>query len=118
MRDTETFGKMDPYCLLENVTTGQQYKTPTDEDACKTPKWNHSFEVFISTKDDVLRLAVYDEDVIQDELIGEESYQARVLLKKYQNPFQINFKNKKAGDITLSATLVKNVAKMQEVKLV
>lgn len=111
---------MDPYCVIENVATGVQYKTPTHEDAGKNPKWNHSFEVLLNKKDDLLRLAVYDEDVIEDELIGEESYQAPLLLAnktKNSNTFQINFKGKRAGDVTLSATLVKNNPQQKELKI-
>ena len=37
-RDTETFGKMDPYVVITN--DGQKYKTKVLDGAGKTPKWN------------------------------------------------------------------------------
>ena len=107
---------MDPYCLIENITTSTQYKTPTHEDAGKNPKWNHSFDVILSSKDDQLRLAVYDEDVIEDTVIGEETFHASQFIAnktKGNHTFQINFKGKKAGEVTLTASLVKNSPKPQ-----
>lgn len=38
-RDTETFGKMDPYCLVEY--NGNKYKTITHKSGGKLPHWNH-----------------------------------------------------------------------------
>ena len=111
---------MDPYCVLENLTTATQHKTQTHEDAGKNPKWNQSIDVILKSKDDQLRLAVYDEDVIEDELIGEENFQASqflVIKNKVNNTFQINFKGKKAGEVTLTASLVKNNPKKQELKI-
>jgi len=37
-RDTETFGKMDPYAVL--TLNGQKYKTKVLDGAGKKPKWN------------------------------------------------------------------------------
>ena len=36
-RDTEMFGKMDPYVIIE--TKFQRVRTDTHEDAGKTPTW-------------------------------------------------------------------------------
>ena len=40
-RDTETFGKMDPYCKIS--TRQQQFRTATKQAAGKTPVWNETF---------------------------------------------------------------------------
>ncbi len=66
-------------------------------------------EVPIESLDDTLRIAVYDEDIINDTLVGEENYKASVILGKNlpgtsQN-LPIKFKSKKAGEITLCCTL-------------
>ena len=37
-RDTETFGKMDPYVVIHNRM--QRLRTTTQEDAGKEPTWN------------------------------------------------------------------------------
>ena len=99
---------MDPYFLIEDHLHNV-YRTPTQQDAGKQPKWNHLLEVPIESLDDTLRIAVYDEDIINDTLVGEENYKASVILGKNlpgtsQN-FPIKFKSKKAGEITLCCTL-------------
>lgn len=42
-RDTETFGKMDPYCKIS--TRQQNFKTAVKNGAGKTPTWNETFQV-------------------------------------------------------------------------
>ena len=37
-RDTETFGKMDPFVVLEY--RGQKFKTKTHNSGGKNPQWN------------------------------------------------------------------------------
>jgi Ca2+-dependent lipid-binding protein len=39
-------------------------------------------EVPLESLDEILRIAVYDEDIINDTLIGDESYKASTLLGK------------------------------------
>ena len=70
---------MDPYFLVEDQMKNV-YRTPTKQDVGKHPKWNHSLEVPIESLDDILRIAVYDEDIINDTLIGEENYKASAFL--------------------------------------
>ena len=42
-RDTETFGKMDPYCI---VTYRQdKFRTPTKDGAGKVPKWDFVIDI-------------------------------------------------------------------------
>ena len=110
VRDTEKFGKMDPYFLIEDQKKNV-YRTPTMQDVGKNPKWNHTLEVPIESLDEILRIAVYDEDMINDTLVGEENYKASTLLGKSssgsgsQQTLTINFKSKKAGDVTLNCAL-------------
>ena len=42
-RDTETFSKMDPYCVLQ--TRQQKVRTKTLQGAGKLPKWNEFFDI-------------------------------------------------------------------------
>ena len=104
-RDTEKFGKMDPYFLIEDQKKNV-YRTPTLQDVGKNPKWNHTLEVPIESLDEILRIAVYDEDIINDTLIGEENFKVSTLLGKNNlQTLTINFKSKKAGEVTLSCSL-------------
>ena len=69
-RDTETFGKMDPYCVLE--MREKRVKTIVCQDQGKTPNWKGEMIIFdIKYIGDVIRLSCLDEDVGEDDLIGE-----------------------------------------------
>lgn len=44
-KDTEMFGKMDPFVILEYVEEGVKYKTYTVDEGGTNPVWNESFDV-------------------------------------------------------------------------
>ncbi len=69
IRDTETFGKMDPFVEIEHK--GIKYKTSTHEDGGKTPKWNYNIEIPFEREDDKIQVSCYDEDLVSNTLIGE-----------------------------------------------
>jgi Ca2+-dependent lipid-binding protein len=105
--DTETFGKMDPYFIIE-TSKGTKHRTPTLQDVGKAPKWNHTLEVPIEGFDETLTIAVYDEDVINDSLVGEDKLHAEKLIGPTPGSPQIlpiYFKGKKGGEVTISATV-------------
>lgn len=53
-RDTEFFGKMDPFCKIE--VNGKAYKTKVHNGGGKTPKWGDEFEVPIHSLDDEVKI--------------------------------------------------------------
>jgi len=68
-RDTETFGKMDPYVVIN--TRMQRIRTKTANDQGKTPKWTgETFEVDVKYIGDDMKLEVFDEDVTDSDYIG------------------------------------------------
>lgn len=70
-RDTETFGKMDPYVIIN--TREQRIRTRTAQDQGKTPKWNEVMEIDVKYIGDDLHLQVFDEDVTCSDIIGENN---------------------------------------------
>lgn len=69
-RDTETFGKMDPYVVIN--TRQQRIRTKTMQNAGKNPKWSNEFFVIdVKYIGDDMHLEVFDEDVVDSDLIGE-----------------------------------------------
>ena len=42
MRDTETFGKMDPFIQIKHQ--GKTYATPVHQEGGKNPRWGHTLE--------------------------------------------------------------------------
>ena len=71
LRDTDTFSKMDPYCV---ITLGnQKQKTRVAPSAGKTPNWQESL-VFKRTYEDVFKIEVWDYDGnSRDDLVGDAS---------------------------------------------
>ena len=101
-RDVETFGKMDPYCVLRYRQ--QTLKTKEHTDGGKTPKWNQMLELDVKYVGDDLKIEVYDAELMgSDELVGS----ADVKLSSMCMPggidewWAIAHKGKRAGQVHL-----------------
>ena len=69
IRDTEIFGKMDPYVLIE--TRMQRFRTKTMTDAGKEPVWpDEMAKIDVKYIGDDMHLAVMDEEVGADDTVG------------------------------------------------
>lgn len=68
-RNTEVFGKMDPYIKMQ-VGDGEVQSTTVKENAGIHPKWDESFRFQISNPMLSLKLSVMDKDVSADDCIG------------------------------------------------
>ena len=69
IRDTEVFGKMDPYVLIE--TRMQRFRTQTMQDAGKEPTWpDEMCKIDVKYIGDDMHLAVMDENVGSDDIVG------------------------------------------------
>jgi Ca2+-dependent lipid-binding protein len=67
-RDTEVFGNMDPFVVIE--FNGQKYRTKTLDESSKSPVWNETFEIPVYNKDAKITIKCYDEDVTVDDDLG------------------------------------------------
>ena len=70
IRDTEAFGKMDPYCLITLVGDNKPHKTKVHRSGGKTPKWGEEFEIVVTDFKKELRFAILDEDVTTSDKVG------------------------------------------------
>ena len=68
-RDTETFSKMDPYCVIQ--TRQQKFKTRTLQGAGKVPKWDQVFDIDVKYIGDDMTIQVMDEDVTSSDLVSK-----------------------------------------------
>ena len=96
-RDTETFGKMDPYCVLTFKT--QKFKTRTHQDGGKNPKWGDEFEIRINDLHDEIKFSIMDEDVTSDDTVGFGLVKVSSLILNHgvTDWFSITYENKLAG---------------------
>ena len=102
-RDTETFGKMDPYVKI--VTRQQQFRTKTKDSAGKTPVWNETFNIDVKYVGDDITLQVYDADVGADDIIGEVTFKLSALCigNGMDEWFAIAYRGKAAGQVHLKS---------------
>lgn len=69
VRDTETFGQMDP--KVEILFEGKSFETTEKPDAGKHPVWNESFDLEILETSVAIRLICKDVNPAFDDIIGE-----------------------------------------------
>ena len=98
-RDTELFGKMDPYCLLK--TGDQKAMTSVKMDAGKVCQWNETFTFYVK-EDDVVKFQVWDEDPGSDDLVGESFLNvSSSYVDKQSFSFALTYVDKGAGELDL-----------------
>lgn len=97
-RDTETFGKMDPYVSVR--VGNMKVKTKTHQSGGKAPKWNDTLQ-FELENEDTIDIAVYDEDTVTDDLVGETTLFLDEIKKRksYDEWVKISYKGKEAGQV-------------------
>ncbi len=62
------FSNMDPYVIV--WCGSDKRKTRTHQEGGKRPQWNDSF-TFVNPKSQQVKFAVWDEDNVTDDLVGE-----------------------------------------------
>ena len=102
-RDTEWFGKMDPYCLITHRM--QKLRTKENTDGGKTPVWNEMIEIDVKYVGDDIEIAVMDSETLgTDKLIGNIICKASGLTVNggLDDWWQITHEGKPCGKIHLS----------------
>lgn len=77
-RDTEMFGDMDPYILIESRM--QRIRTKTCSDGGKNPKWpDEEFVIDVKYVGDDMAVHVMDENVTDSDSIGKATVKLSAL---------------------------------------
>ena len=100
-RDTETFGKMDPYCKI--TTRQQEFKTAVQNGAGLTPTWNETFEIDVKYVGDDCNIEVHDEDLGSDDMVGIYTFKLSSLCVNggLDEWFPIAYLGKQSGQVHL-----------------
>ena len=113
-RDTETFGKMDPYVKIESRM--QKFKTNTINGGGKTPKWaNQTFTLDVKYIGDDVTLSVWDEDPGADDQVGSALIKISAMTGNgtgIDEWFPIQYKGKQSGTVHLK-TVYTDYSKQQ-----
>ncbi|KAG2432135.1 hypothetical protein HXX76_009061 [Chlamydomonas incerta] len=71
LKDSDWFGKQDPYCIIR--IGGQTFRTRTAVDGGRNPVWNETFRFNVINENSV-DVEIKDEDVGRDDLIGNATF--------------------------------------------
>ncbi len=96
-RDTEMFGKMDPFCKIQY--RDQNITTTVQKNAGKLPRWNETFDINVQYQGDDVHLEVLDEDITKNDVVGSSTFKMSSLCvnQGIDTWFDIQYKGKKAG---------------------
>jgi Ca2+-dependent lipid-binding protein len=107
IRDTELFGKMDPYCIVK--LGGQAQKTAVMTNAGKYPCWTDKL-VFRKTDQIEVLISVWDKDrTTKDDLVGEVKIPVENLIGvnlAFDGWIDLMYKNKLSGRIRLQTHFI------------
>lgn len=114
IRDTELFGKMDPYCVVK--LGGQAQKTSVMMNAGRYPCWTDKL-VFRKTDQTELLISVWDKDrTTKDDLVGEATISVENLIGvnlAFDGWIDLMYKNKLSGRIRLQTHFIPEVNKQE-----
>jgi len=116
LEDVQTIGKQDPYVVIEGPQ-GQKYKTKWHEDGGRTPTWDEDIHVYFPShgeaKDRVVKLSVWDKNLVSDDVVAYINFNAGDLLsfngKGPQWHGMTTPKGKYAGSVFLDVTFVPGI---------
>jgi hypothetical protein len=103
-RDTEAFGKMDPYVII--CTRMQRVRTKEMKNAGKHPVWTGEvMDIDVKYVGDDMTLQVFDQDVGSSDIIGQATIKLSSLCigTGMDDWFEIQYKGKKAGSVHLKS---------------
>ena len=101
-KDTDLFGKMDPYC---NITVGSNtLKTKVAKDMGKTPSWQDVLNFRVAGEQSIY-VAIYDHDTFgKDKFLGECTIQLNDIFirRNMAQWYEIKANGQEAGQIMIS----------------
>ena len=73
--DTETFGKMDPFVVIQQKQTDglatSEHSTTVKDSAGKKPVWNETFDVPVSNFDLTMNVHMWEKDTLSNDDLGQ-----------------------------------------------
>lgn len=74
LRNTEIFGKMDPFIEIQHGH--KKIRTATIQEGGEKPEWNQTLNLMLTTlKDDQeIKVTCFDEDVIVNDVVGSGTF--------------------------------------------
>ena len=111
LRDCETFGNMNSYCLFEESAGGKKiFTTKPVSQGDRFPKWNEKFTHDVLDTEKELIISVFDKETVgSDDLAGSIKVKySDLCVDKLDKWFKLEFKGKPAGEVHLEAKYTPN----------
>jgi Ca2+-dependent lipid-binding protein len=110
-RNTEIFGEMDPYVVLN--FRGKNFKTRAIDEGGKNPKWNETLILPINSGsttisalvEEQIKIVCLDEELLIDDMVGSTMIKVKDLLDK-KEWIKIQYEGKDCGEILFETRLV------------
>ncbi len=105
--DTELFGNMDPYILIEH--NKRKHQTEVKKNAGQQPVWgeSESFTLPLTSSEDDIKISAYDQDLIYDDFLGMNIFKAGFIAQFEKNGWvSLYIKTMKSGDIEIQTKLL------------
>ena len=109
LRDTQTFGKQDPYVVLKCGGHGDTFRTKVCRDGGTAPKWNERFTFALAgTEGNELNLRIWNRNTMtSDKCIGSATVKLDAVFKNETDDVDVEVfdtKGRAAGVINLVLT--------------
>jgi hypothetical protein len=106
-RDTETFGKMDPFCKVKIGSSEQE--TRVHQNGGKFPAWTDTL-AFQRGNESLMTVQIWDKDTFNNDLIGETTLPLSSFIDKNKSSdwHILSYKGKNAGEILLEVEFKKD----------
>ena len=105
--DTDIFGNMDPYVIIEH--NKKKYQTAVKKNAGQHPVWDdsESFTLTLTSLEDDIKFAAYDQDLIYDDFLGMNIFKASFVAQFEKSGWVSLFiKTMKSGEIEIQSKLL------------
>ena len=99
-KNKEWFGRADPFAVV--YVGGASYRTRTDTDGGKHPKWNQTF-TFQLNGDNLLRICIFDKDIFtSNDFIAEGTIEiSRLLSQNFEHHVPLRRKDRDYGHVRI-----------------
>jgi len=106
LRAADLNGKSDPYCKISfSSLTNVQFKTPVIQKTLE-PVWNYNipYPIPINVEKVTLKIEVWDEDVTNDDFLGNVDIQNLDVSKNGSYTYTVIYKNKNSGSLIIKVS--------------
>ncbi|KAF4697734.1 hypothetical protein FOZ60_000080 [Perkinsus olseni] len=112
LHDTEFFGKMDPYCVVE-LGKGKKFKTKVQKDVGSNPTWNETTILQYGMEPEMMFKVMDKESIKDDDFVGSATVSMAAVASagRWSGDLALyRSKDKPAGSLSVAITMLPETA--------